>query len=263
MADTKKKLIVIFAKKLVVISQQPFIAQTMPSALVQAAILAHLSTLDSHVKKIQEDVSGLSGDFALERKAEEDKKIKQWISERSKPKNKGNIDILPKDKLLSRYTSFSNEVRAQMLDEAELGCYIGRIPNFPECISENVVLHVLRSEGIPCTWKCTGDILYGESNTRGEVKCHFNGPSQFSPNKDKDGDTLFYLEAENHLYGGAFKLYKVENYNTELKKIQINKDSLLADQQDSGRRPRFTIKEAWPNIEDFLIWEGTIYDLLA
>ena len=54
----------------------------------------------------------------------------------------------------------------------------------------------------------------------------------------------------------------MENYNTELKKIKINKDSLLEEQQDSGRRPRFTIKDIWDNIDDKLIWQGSIYELL-
>ena len=105
--------------------------------------------------------------------------------------------------------------------------------------------------------------MVGETNTQGEVKCHFNGPSQFSPSKKKDGHILYYLEAEEHIYHGYFKLYKIENYNTELKNVKINKDSLLEEQQDSGRRPRFTIKNIWKdNLEDKLIWKGTIYDLL-
>ena len=179
--------------------------------------------------------------------------------ERNKPKNKGNIDILSKDILLSRYKSFSNEVRKQLLIEAELGSFIGRIPNFPECISENIVLYILRSMDVKCTWKCTGDILVGETNTQGEVKCHFNGPSQFSPSKEKDGHILYYLEAEEHIYHGYFKLYKIENYNIELKNVKINKAELFIDQQNDGRRPRFTIKKIWG---DNLIWQGTIYELL-
>ena len=200
--------------------------------------------------------------YSLSEKYLENKIIKKWLQERNTPKNKGNIDILPKDILLSRYKSFSNEVRQQILIEHKLGNFIGRIPNFPESISENIVLYILRFLDIKCTWKCSGDILVGGTNTQGEVKCHFNGPSQFSPNKKKDGHTLFYLEAEKHLYHGYFKLYKIENYNTQLKKIKINKDSLLEDQQDSGRRPRFTIKDIWENMEDKLIWKGTIYELL-
>lgn len=190
------------------------------------------------------------------------KKFKKWLVERNKLKNKGKIDILPKNILLSLYILFINLVNQQLLIEYNLGSYIGRIPIFPETISENIVLHILRFLDYKCTWKCRGDILVGEKNTQGEVKCHFNGPSQFSPNKKKDGHTLFYLEAENHLDNGYFKLYKIENYNKKLKKIKINKDSLLEEQQDSGRRPRFTIKDIWKNIDDKLIWKGTIYELL-
>ena len=200
--------------------------------------------------------------YNLRKRIWENKKIKQWLIDRKKRKNKGNIDILNKEILLSRYNSFVNEVRKQLLIEIKYGSYIGRIPNFPECISENIVLYVLRHLDVKCTWKCKGDILVGETNISGEVKCHFNGPSQFSPSKKKDGDILYYLEAETHIYQGYFKLYKIENYNTELKKVKINKDSLLEDQQDSGRRPRFIIKNIWPNLEDKLIWKGTINELL-
>jgi hypothetical protein len=199
----------------------------------------------------------------LKRKRNKNEKIKKWILERRNRKNKGKIDILPKKILRLRYESFRSEVLKQLETEMEFGSYIGRIPNFPESISENIVLYILRHLGEKCTWKCTGDILVGETDTQGEVKCHFNGPSQFSPNKNKDGHTLFYLEAEDHIYNcGHFKLYKIENYNTDLKKIKINKNSLLEDQQDSGRRPRCVFKQIWPNIDDKMIWEGTIYDLL-
>jgi len=201
-------------------------------------------------------------EYSLSDKYLENKKIEQWLLDRNKPKNKGKIDILKKEILHSRYNSFVDGVRQQLLIEINYGSYIGRIPNFPECISENIVLYALRNLGIKCTWKCKGDILVGETNIQGEVKCHFNGPSQFSPSKKKDGDILYYLEAEKHIYCGYFKLYKIENYNAELKKVKINKNSLLEDQQDSGRRPRFTIKDIWPNLEDKLIWKGTISELL-
>lgn len=78
-----------------------------------------------------------------------------------------------------------------------------------------VVLHILRSLGRDSTWNCIGDILV-DGNIQGEVKCHFNGPSQFSPNEKKDGDILYYLEAENHFDNGYFKLYEIKDYNTKL-----------------------------------------------
>ena len=100
-------------------------------------------------------------------------------------------------------------------------------------------------------------------NIQGEVKCHVNGPSQFSPNKKKEGHNLYYLEAENHLERGDFKLYEIIKYNSYLAKVQINKTELLVEQQESGRRARFTIKDIWcDKLNDTLIWEGNIFELL-
>jgi len=197
------------------------------------------------------------------KKLEEDKKINIWIKNRTK--NKKNIDILPKNVLLSRYKIFADYVRKFLLLEQQIGHFIGRIPNFPDYISENIVLYVLRYLDRKCSWDCKGDIIVitGDSNTQGEVKCHFNGPSQFSPKKNIDGDTLFYLEAKNHIYNGVFELYELKNYSEDLKNVKINKNSSLEEQQDSGRRPRFDIIKTWGDkLEDKLIWKGSIYDLL-
>ena len=194
-------------------------------------------------------------------KLTENKKIEKWREERNKPKNKNKIDILPKPILLKLYNNFCSDIKEFYSIELEYGSYIGRITNFPSHISENIVLYILRFLGILCTWACTGDIMLTETKTPGEVKCHYGGPTQFSPNKKKEGHTLFYLEAEGHIYNGDFKLYKIENYNEDLKNVKINKNSLLEEQQDSGRRPRFTFKDVW-NLEDKLIWEGNIYELL-
>jgi hypothetical protein len=206
----------------------------------------------------------MSSNCDMEYVTKEDQQLKEWLLKRDKNCNKGNIDILPKNILLERYNSFVSMIRTQLQTEMMLGSYIGRIPNFPESISENIVLYALRSLGIKCTWKCSGDILVGEINTQGEVKCHFNGPSQFSPSKNKDGHILYYLEAQYHIYNGYFELYKIDDYNKDLQSVQINKKSILEEQQDSGRRPRFTIKDIWGDkIKDKLIWKGTIYDLLS
>lgn len=191
------------------------------------------------------------------------KKIIELLSKRKNTKNKKKPDILPTNILIELYENFINSILTILSIEEEIGNYIGRIPNFPETISENIVLYVLKKiKQEKCTWRCKGDILVGKNNTPGEVKCHFNGPTQFSPNKKKDGHILFYLEAEEHISCGYFKLYQIDNYNNDLKKVKINKYNLLEDQQNSGRRPRFELKKVWPNLEKYLIWEGTIYDLL-
>ena len=194
------------------------------------------------------------------------KQIRSWTKERNKKKYKNKIDILSKSELCSMYKQFVKTIRRQYNSEIKRQAYIGRIPNFPEVISENIVLYALRHLGVDCTWNCSGDIEVTNKNKqiKGEVKCHVNGPTQFSPiTKEKEGDTLYYLEAENHLYTGYFKLYEMKNYIEDLKRVRINKKSSLKEQQDSGRRPRFTLKSVWgEKLKNKLIWEGTIYDLI-
>ena len=168
-----------------------------PKKIKKIKIKQHSKSCKCHKCMVTKKIQAWWRGCSLRKKNLENKKIKKWLIERNKKRNKGNIDILPKDILLLRYKSFVDSVRKQILTECNLGSYIGRIPNFPECISENIVLYILRFLGVKCTWKCSGDILVGETNTQGEVKCHFNGPSQFSPKKKKTDKQYSILKHKN------------------------------------------------------------------
>ena len=192
-----------------------------------------------------------------------------WLNKRSNAKYKNKIEILEKPLLLKLYHDYRVPVLNFLDAEQELGLCIGRIPNFPSEISENIVLYVLRLLKRNCSWACKGDIIMTESGEngsvrrRGEVKCAFNGPSQFSPKNKKMNDTLFFVDASQHLKETAhFKVYEIPKYMESLKKVKISKTQSVEEQQVGGRRPRFSIKDTWEDLEDKKIWEGSIYDLL-
>jgi hypothetical protein len=207
--------------------------------------------------------------------------VDEWEIKR-KTKSSNEIPILPFPILINIYNSFKNHVSTLLYSEITVGeKIIGRIPNFPEYLSENIILWVLKLKKIPCRWDCSGDILTSKIilnngeiscynnddnsiDTKGECKCHYNGPTQFSPNnKKKEGDNLFYLEAEDHLKkNGHFKLYLFTNYIEVLRTTLVNNNSTQEQQASQGRRSRFLIKDIWgSNIEDKKIWEGNIYQL--
>jgi len=189
----------------------------------------------------------------------------EWLRARHKNENKNKIEILPSEALKLLYQGFCSNTTNFLNVERRYGQYIDRIPNFPSHISENFVLHILKTLNKQGYWNCKGDIMVnhndGNGFVQGEVKCCFHGPSQFSPDKKKEGHTLLFLDATEHLEKkGYFKLYEIKNYINELKKVPINKEQSLEEQQDSGRRPRFSIKGGWPDLQP--IWEGNIYDIL-
>jgi hypothetical protein len=198
-----------------------------------------------------------------------EQKLKEWITIRTKTSKKSKLDILPKEVLLQKYIRFKNSVLAELKEEMKLGWNLGRVQNFPESISENLAMYILISLGYRVTGKCKGDILFCQNDKwlKGEVKCCYNGPSQFSPkNNEKENDCLFYIDASQHILTGYFTVYKFDEYIEDLKSIKINEKQTLCDQQYEKRRPRCNLKNAWKdikeNMDSYKIYSGNIYDLL-
>jgi hypothetical protein len=191
--------------------------------------------------------------------------IEKWRKTRKTHKVKNRLPFLQKPILLPLYNDFKDQVIKHLLLEETLNAHIGRVRNFPEYISENIVVHILKLKGRNVTWACKGDIELIENNktVSGEVKCSYDGPSQFSPKTDKSDQTLFYIDARDHLFGNI-KVYEFPMYMDELMKVSINKKQTLEEQQNGGRRPRFTICQIWKDkLDDKLLWEGCIQDLLS
>lgn len=181
--------------------------------------------------------------------------ILNWIHTRGKCKNK-KIKIIPIAKLSKLYSLFREKQLNHFKIERELGCRIGRRENFPDAISENLVLYALTKKHIECNWITkSGDLKYksGDSWKKGEVKAKQNGPSQFSPSSS--WDTLFFVDARTHIYG-EITIYMIENIYEIVSNIQVNSTETLNTQAKNGRRARFDINK---KLEKFLTKENTIY----
>ena len=191
------------------------------------------------------------------------KNIKDWKKKRECTTAKG-LDIIPKDTLRELYQTYRHKMIDYHNKEMEIGFYLGRIENFPENISENIVLHVLRGKNINCTWNTkSGDILYEDETgqIKGEVKCQQNGPSQFSPSSK--WDTLFYIDAKDHLFGNI-KIYMIKDIYEVFKNIKISKTQTVQEQSEQGRRPRSDLGILLSDycINDNILFNGRISSLL-
>tara|TARA_B100001094_G_scaffold203524_1_gene197457 strand:- start:194 stop:970 length:777 start_codon:yes stop_codon:yes gene_type:complete len=183
------------------------------------------------------------------------KHIKEWKVVRNKYKG---LDIIPKDLLRKLYQTYRFKMINYHKIEICIEKYLGRIEQFPDYISENIVLYALKNNKIECTWKTkSGDIHYfNEENKlkKGEVKCAQNGPTQFSPSSE--WDTLFYIDAHDHLYGNI-KIYMITDIYNIIKKIKVSKTQTIEEQSNEGRRPRFNLNTL---LDDYIIPNNILFD---
>lgn len=203
----------------------------------------------------------LRGYFCRLTNKNNEKNITEWKKKREKYKG---VDIIPKYELRKLYQTY----RKKMIDfhktEIKIGKYLGRIENFPEYISENIVLYALMKKHYKCSWNTdSGDIYYydKEKKIKGEVKCAQNGPSQFSPTSS--WDTLFYIDARKHLFGDI-TIYKIENIYNILTNMMVSKTQTIGDQSNQGRRPRSNLINLLSEymIDDNILFNGKISSLL-
>ena len=196
--------------------------------------------------------------------------INSWLKERGKKKYKQE-SLVKKDDLFEEYDEFSSGIKRKLLREHRLQRYTGRVPNFPEFISENLVLYALIRKGWTIETNCgqcntkSCDIQWTDSEGEthwGEVKCKFSGPSQFSPKKKSPNEILFYVDAQNHLDGGKIIIHYMRDYEEKLKSIEVKKGETVCDQQGQGRRARFSI-DTPEFFQHFIpLYEGSVSDLL-
>jgi len=137
-----------------------------------------------------------------------------------------------------------------------------RLPNFPDYISENMVMRIIQQTDNSCTRSCSGD-LYSSLQGKIEVKCFTSvGPSSFGPKCE--WDVIYFLDAmewtNNH-----FVLYKInlKNSSEEWKKIKINKAESYTDQCDQKRRPRLAWSLLYPQIREHteIVFDGSFEDI--
>jgi hypothetical protein len=134
--------------------------------------------------------------------------------------------------------------------------------NFPEVISENIVLFYLQKYSISnCTytWDTTGYLLKIQNNInyKIEVKCSSsNGPLSFSP--VCNFHELYCVDATDFM-NNNFKIYKI---NGNIKYLQINKTQTFLDQCNEKRRPRLSLELLLKQLPHELLFNDSIYSLM-
>ncbi len=138
-----------------------------------------------------------------------------------------------------------------------------RVPNFPEYISENIIMHIIESkEHISCT-RCVkvGDLLKGDQ--RIECKTFSSkGPSSFGP-KEK-WSQLYILDGTDYIKKN-FILYRINlsNDDEKFKNVKINKCDTFEKQCCEKRRPRLHFNSLHQQLKDYIdiIFTGNIETL--
>lgn len=140
-----------------------------------------------------------------------------------------------------------------------------RKPNFPECISENIVrLFIIHKIGYECTRNTkSGDLVLREDE-KVEVKCFSSkGPTSFGPTEK--WKYLYFVDATK-CSNGYFKIYLINMNNIDFaNKVALNKKGdLFIDQCLSGRRPRISFTELAKQKENIpikLVFSGNLNEL--
>jgi len=142
-----------------------------------------------------------------------------------------------------------------------------RYPNFPECISENLVKEYINfKEKRICNCSQTGgDLEVYEKNKKEniikkiEVKCFTsNGPTSFGPTEK--WDEIYFLDAVN-FRNKNFKLYKLKlaNNSSTFESMKINSTKDYKTVCGEGKRPRINFKYLYEQLEKDieLVYEGS------
>lgn len=137
--------------------------------------------------------------------------------------------------------------------------------NFPESVSENIVLFFLQKQNknYIYNWDIKkGDLVNETLNKKIEVKCVASkGPISFGPKQI--WDDLYILDIRDiHLYLShniPIKIFQCNNKNN-FYNIKVNKLETIKNQCDQKRRPR--IKNLMNNENFTCVFNGNLEELL-
>ena len=115
--------------------------------------------------------------------------------------------------------------------------------NFPSELSEYMACYVLglhvnkaNTHGDAVDWTDKDNPLVIE--IKGSSAEQPSAPNSFSPSEDFDDLVFVRLEKDDDI----LKIYRLGIDSEKLKKIKVNANETVADQQKQGRRPRFSIQ---------------------
>ena len=138
-----------------------------------------------------------------------------------------------------------------------------RFPNFPECISENIIkeyINIIEKRNCICSLT-SGDLQVNEKkNIKIEVKCFTSsGPTSFGPTEN--WDEIYFLDAFNFMEK-KFKIYKLNlsNMSDEFCSIKINSDKTYKQVCEEGKRPRICFKLLKEQLDKYVdkVYDGTL-----
>ena len=139
-----------------------------------------------------------------------------------------------------------------------------RSPNFPECISENIIKEFINIiEGRICKNSVSGgdlQVVENNKNIKIEVKCFTStGPTSFGP--FEKWDEIYFLDAFNFV-NKEFKIYKLKlsNNSDKFKGIKINSKKTYEQVCKEGKRPRISFELLKKQLsEDFqIVYNGSL-----
>lgn len=137
-----------------------------------------------------------------------------------------------------------------------------RFPNFPECISENIIKEFINKiERRKCVNSKIGDLeITSNPKVKIEVKCFTSsGPTSFGPTEN--WNELYFLDATNFIKN-KFKIYKIchSNKSEIFSSIKINSTKTYLEYCEEGKRPRITFKQIKEQLKEEvkLVYEGDI-----
>jgi hypothetical protein len=138
-----------------------------------------------------------------------------------------------------------------------------RFPNFPECISENIIKEYIniieKRKCISSTNSGDLEVIDNLKKIKIEVKCFTSTcPSSFGPNEK--WDEIYFLDAKNFA-NKKFKIYKLNlsNVSNEFKLIKINSEKTYEQVCKEGKRPRLSFKILKEQLKNNvnLVYEGS------
>lgn len=185
------------------------------------------------------------------------------LIKKSSSKNNKNVSILllnNVNELLDIHIEYVNKL---IIFKEKYHCAL-RFPNFPECISENIIKEYINIvEKRNCiSSKTSGDlqVINGTNNIKIEVKCFTSiGPTSFGPTEK--WNEIYFLDGINFL-NKQFTIYKLNlsNDSIKFKSIKINSNKTYEQVCKEGKRPRISFKLLQEQLyDDFqMIYKGSL-----
>ena len=226
------------------------------------SLIKNDNTDDLEIKKIIKinDNSNDNSDDNLDDNLDDNFDVKKKKSSIKKNKNVSMLSLNNVNELLDIHIDYVNKLKNF---QKKTNCAL-RLPNFPECISENIIkeyINIIEKRNCSSSTTC-GDlkVVDGIKEIKIEVKCFTStGPTSFGPTES--WDEIYFLDGIN-FSDKQFKIYKLNlsNDSKKFKSIKINSDKTYEQVCKEGKRPRIGFKLLKDQLENDtkLVYDGLL-----